>query len=100
MQSLNSLNEKVQNLEERMDDMETLIRGDGQKSGIGPIAIAAHQKGLELEGDNEKRDGRIDALERNNIKMAGWVGGAVFVAGLALKVVIPLLNKLLPSVVV
>lgn len=82
--------------EERLTEMDTLLRGDGTKSGIGPIAIAASEGVCELKEDQQEAhkevDHRLDALERNNIKMAAWVSGGACVGGCAYKLITFLLH--------
>lgn len=93
---IDNLELRVHSHEERLTEMDTLLRGDGTKSGIGPIAMAAHEGVRELKEDQQavhkEVDHRLDALERNNIKMAAWVSGGACVGGCAYKLITFLLH--------
>lgn len=83
--------------------METIVRGDGKITGIGPMAVAAHEGLREHKEEQSERDeklkDRVSALESNAKITAAWVGGAVFVVLILYRVAEPLLNHLLPVTV-
>lgn len=91
MRDENQLMPRVAQLEIEMQNLGTIIRGDGEKMGIGPMVL---QHSEDLNGDDGLKK-RVRKLEDQALKIAVYVGLAVTIA----VVVGQLLLKMLLNVV-